>query len=587
MKTFAFPVFVGLGGVGVGVLGDRLRGSDSSVQPLCNYGSTSIPCYSLYSENNFAFEVDLNVATPATKSQMIASRGSTHEMAADPRENFWVTHQASDQLTRVDKFSFEHLAEEAAEQVNKKFTQEARSNGTEDIKGFRTFNLYFDPDTNDHDGHNDTEVSGSSLTSSASGSLGVHQLLFPKHSQKNKSSGYMTLEFFNNTGGIGVWNWDSKSEQVPVKVISVPLEDEKTGWSCVDRSVSLQERTKLGNNCPTGAHPHTVAEDGDGNLWVTLKNVGAIARLRNPDLITDFTDAKNNWRIYDLSNDGTNIDPESGSGPLPFYVQTDGRDTVWFNSITTGQIGVIKKATQEVPLVPVLFEVSIEEESDLALKDDPIFEQGTTSRPGAFQVIHETGDVLLTVYNKYGSVVIVRDPAVDELEALIEDTYDGDASGSEPSAVSALILNSTQGQKYIKSMRVTEDDAFLHMDYGVQENGLLTLWLAASSNDFVGVDTRTKDREVQAFRVPGQADTLIKITDFDPSKDSHENMSHNINQIIVAPTQASWIHRVMVLPSREKGVRDGSRVIATELYSDRLLIVEQSEATKKAFRKKE
>ena len=59
------------------------------------------------------------------------------------------------------------------------------------------------------------------------------------------------------------------------------------------------------------------------------------------------------------------------------------------------------------------------------------------------------------------------------------------------------------------------------------------------------------------------------------------------HQIIVAPTQASWIHRVMVLPSREKGVRDGSRVIATELYSDRLLIVEQSKATKKAFRKKE
>ena len=38
--------------------------------------------------------------------------------------------------------------------------------------------------------------------------------------------------------------------------------------------------------CPTGNRPHTMAEDKDGNIWVSLK-FGAVARLSRPQDIAD------------------------------------------------------------------------------------------------------------------------------------------------------------------------------------------------------------------------------------------------------------------------------------------------------------
>lgn len=493
----------------------------------CTYASYGMPCWS-WSEplNSTLYEVSLSSASHV-KSNFYGE--STHEMSfvAD-RKTLFVTHQVSDSLTRIPYQDFfnpydklknvQHVDNDTKREIMKEDGERANFHVKEAV--------------------------ALKLDTRKTGKLGVHQLLFPKHSLEYGLA-YMTLEFFNNTGGIGIWNWTS-NDPTPIKIIPVPLNDNVTGWTCFDWSAAATATEP----CLTGTHPHTMTEDQDGNLWITLKNVGAIARLRNPDKTTS-----PEWRIYDLSRNGTNVvhtftnHGKRATGPFPFYIQSDGKDTIWFNSITTSQIGVITNSTQDIPPSPILFTISHPKAKN-------------NVRPGVLKVVKETGGAIFTLYQKIGTVAVAQIPPPNVVGQQQHD----------PNKV--VVLPWSESSNHVGLIKLTHSDAFLAIDSAVQKNGLLTLWLAASSNDFVDKPSFDAPKILPhvAFAIPEQRDLLLKVTNFDPrpprrkSKRRREKMT---SLAITAPTQGSFLHRVNIVPCPNQDCP----VLATQLKTDRLMVI--------------
>uniref|UniRef100_A0A0G4H658 Uncharacterized protein n=1 Tax=Chromera velia CCMP2878 TaxID=1169474 RepID=A0A0G4H658_9ALVE len=473
----------------------------------CLFHSNIIPCFRWHDRDNqsdLVFEIELN---DALKS-FFPHSSSTHEPKTDPDGNLWVTQQNSDVLMKVNNLAL------------------ARGLLNTTTADFRSFPL--------------------SLNTSG----GLHQLHFP---EKPKTDGlaYATLEFWNNTGAIGVWNWKADSPVIS-SIIPVPLA--LGNWTCTDFTA------ERGAGCPTGAHPHTLTEDSEGNLWITLKNAGAIARLRNPALYDPLDPSS--WLVFQIPQ---RTDRLGAPGPLTFYIdQSKDKHYIWFNSITTSTVGVVKNPTAPSPV----FNMIPLDTGFAAWVSSRSRGERDNAHPGGLKALRD-GRCLVPLYNKMGAIAIVQPP--EESEKIFLQTEGGNSA--QPFEI--VEMDGDTAEKHVKFVNVTSShDAFLHLQAEEDEAaGTFTVWLLGSSNDFTGF--RNGSTELQReYRAPDQGDALVRVRGLNLDSGKFGEVTR-----FSAPTQGSWLHRVLLLPAGKTfSVEGGGEivkpvVIATELYSDRILSV--------------
>jgi len=166
----------------------------------------------------------------------------------------------------------------------------------------------------------------------------VHQTLIPRLNDPPKNIMYMAVE---NMNSICSWNWQKGGESFEV-CYAIPFEDAVTGWKCCDTVEGDCESEDIDARCPRGNTPHTITEDSAGNIWVSLK-YGAVARLRNPALITDPKDPAN-WFIV-KAYPGDEI-----TRTIVFYIKANEKgDTVYANGFkNNGELSVYPKVTPTV-----------------------------------------------------------------------------------------------------------------------------------------------------------------------------------------------------------------------------------------------
>jgi hypothetical protein len=238
-----------------------------------------------------------------------------------------------------------------------------------------------------------------------------------------------------------------------------------TGWKCWDwaNGGALQDSDGMPDmtapdkaRCPTGNRPHTMAEDSDGNIWVSLK-FGAVARLTNPKHITGDVRDPRNWRIMNAGGEGLEKD-------IIFYIKGNAKGTaIWANLFKSNQLIYVGRPTDEVPEAKH-YDIALPSHlADLPHAGDSAGETGAF--PAGISVL-DNGDALFTIYRKFGVVGKM--------------SVDGDTA-----------LTSIPGS----------DDAFLHLDFNVDPDAdggdeVVKLWLVASNNAYPIMKTGPTVQEI-------------------------------------------------------------------------------------------
>ena len=529
----------------------------------CIFETQRLPCHYVY-RNTEAQQTGLGMYNGAASGSAItmlieldlaqfiggafASAGSTHEVGMGPNRTAWITQQNSDVISSLE-------IDRAATCVEDVFRVSAHPLGAE----------------------------------AGAAPLGVHQMIWSGFSSTTRQwtdsshSGaepiaFMTLEFNNS---VGVYNYETHEL---LRVIEIPLSCDGGatggasgnvtsglipilpvdgvsrsctagvgGWdcfSCIDRG-GTPDHPSFTSNCSRGTRPHMLAQDKHGGIWVALKT-GALARLR----LTHWS-APPDWFIQDL-----------GVGALPFYVQAaTGGDAIWVNSVTANNMFFVEDPQAEHPRVtrvPLQHELGFgvgPPESYTTLLSCPpqtsAHVEDSNARPGGFVVLPD-GGIVATLYQRAGAVVSVTRPTddVDAACAIREDYYPG---------ARLFVARGCWRQHNIVPFSTAGDaasinaapEALLHIATNplVNSSNVTDLWLVGSSNDFA--------RRQWGLRAePLQQDVLYRLQGVDLA---HLPPILPWAQALAAPTQGSWLHRVLFF---DEGV-----VLATELLSDRLLAV--------------
>ena len=259
------------------------------------------------------------------------------------------------------------------------------------------------------------------------------------------------------------------------------------------------------------------------------------------------------WKVAPLFDEKTK--KASTKLPLPFYIdKSAGSEYVWFNSITSDQMGYLDVAkdlaSDEGPKSVALPALPGAAESARGF--------GTTDvRPGGFVVLDD-GTVLFAVYNRHGSIGRI--------------TLDSKGATS----VDYLFKLADKGA-YLHLQVNDKDKCTTALGKGAEEKGGATgcdLYLVASANDFGG----EAEAGTELFSVAEERDRLIILKDVrllpETGRKAGEVATHDASKRVdvEAPTQKSWIHRVTPLFNLERQ-RDTALLAATELRTNRVLIV--------------
>ena len=514
------------------------RFSNSTLTPLgldapfatCVYQSPKIPCQYVALDPTTAstlgdaptgastvvLEIDLGAFTTPS---------STHELGLAPDGTIYATQQASDVVTSI--------------------TLDRASPTADGAFSLRSIPLV---------------VNTNGTWTPADGRLGVHALLWPRDpSALPPNAAYATLEAANAVGIVDLSTGRVlRSVAVPLACAAAaqpPLATAEgtcrggakpaDGWrcySCADASTT--------SNCSAGARPHTLAEDSAGNIWVTLKT-GALARLRP---LT--ANGPPEWWIQGL-----------GVGSRPFYVATDADGaSVWVNSVTSVNLFHVGDPTADSPTVvrvPLEHERGFGFGPPVSLSDllhCPPDGDDDGPRPASFVVLPHGAGVVAALYQKVGVLVSAHAPG----------TADGCAAQPDPYASAALVgvaAGCWAAHALVppgpREWSSGSNAAILHLATRPLRDGstvVPTLWLAASSNDFAGGGGHAAAAGVRP--PPLQPDVLLRAADVDLA---HLGDAVAWRQTLLAPSQGSWIHRVLYV---DEGV-----ALATELRSDRVLVV--------------
>jgi len=263
-----------------------------------------------------------------------------------------------------------------------------------------------------------------------------------------------------------------------------------------------------------------MAEDADGNIWVSLK-FGAVGRLRRPQDITDIQDPAN-WQIMNAGGEGLEKD-------VIFYIKGNKAGTaIWANLFKSNQLVYVGNPTDDKP-IEKHFDVSLPK----ALANRP-HSGDSAGEVGAFPAgirVLDSGAALFTVYRKFGLV--------------------GKMSTNGETALAKIPDN---------------DDAFLHLDFVNGEDGtdeIVQLWLLASNNAYPIMKTGPSVQEV--FHKAKQPEKVIQLTGFNT-----RTMTYDQLREFRAPTQNSYLHRVTAF-------ENGNLAIATELLTDKFMVIVDTE----------
>lgn len=350
----------------------------------------------------------------------------------------------------------------------------------------------------------------------------IHQTMIPEHGAQVGLRRHMMYMCAENINSIISWDWKKGKDAVEA-VYPIPFEDEVTGWKCCDTTSEESDCTSPDpkKRCPRGNNPHSMAEDSAGNIWVSLKD-GAVARLKNPSLITDPRNPLN-WYIKKA------FSGQHKKATIVFYIQGNQRgDTIWANSYMSNQLLHIADPTAESPTVHIY---------DIPL---PASVAGTghegehSGMQGAFPSglrVLNNGGVLFTMYRRFGML------------------------GKMEPGGKATFMDIPNSK-----------DAFLHLDFipSADDSTTFTLWLLASSNAFP-VDKKHPG----LYSAPTQMDMLVKLDGFNANANGNGSMEYETATKFRVASQHQYLHRVVSLDG-------GNKAAVTMLLGDKLALVSDS-----------
>lgn len=348
---------------------------------------------------------------------------------------------------------------------------------------------------------------------------------------------------------------------------------------------------------------------------------GAIGRLRMPwkfDPDLDFSKEENQgnqwsqlnpnrprWSVFkmaDFASDRRLAAPgtqqQQDSKKLPFYIDAwtghpemirglsfqlygPGSDLVWFNSITTSEVGCINiTVPDESKAFELIFlpapdltpkeraerlatgERSLAQEEEIHVHMKPSA-FGTNARPGGI-VANRHGTAYASVYNSFGVLA----------EAIPQGTIDRLASGVDddpelPAGIDGVLEAVRNGEERVKYTQITNFNAtaFLHLSRNkgaAAKTGALgsysrnmDLILTASSNDFGApnylVNATCDSGECKSpnhtrsfnnpYVPPEQADFVLVLAHINGQAIYNESLYWHTETVMPASTQGSWLHR--------------------------------------------
>lgn len=337
---------------------------------------------------------------------------------------------------------------------------------------------------------------------------------------------------------------------------------EQGGWNAIRRFKIKDENTDLLNDkvdlvgiAPPAAEakgagqkyqgrygPHTLYEDGDGGVFVTMKTFPGIAHLNQQS---------GEWRLYPLApyegknckagkeaeckaatdsnlpffkynRDSTEFRFQAGA-PAVFYVTGDPatRSHIWFQSLTTGELGYFAPPkVDDTPTDPSKGPPHPREVRVCALSVPEKLQDKTAGdthnpKPGGI-VVSNQGNAYVALYNTNGLLARVEAPMRRKVE------------GNEPGAVRRGYYENcrVQWQQVVTKCAVTgkplPPQAFLHIEvpnkYSWDETQPTDLFLGASTNAF-GYKVLGYKKDAGGIRAEGnsgnrQLDALVILKQF-------------------------------------------------------------------------
>jgi len=369
-------------------------------------------------------------------------------------------------------------------------------------------------------------------------------------------------------GGVHGLEWSKKNKQVAYAACeyeeSIKMLTFDKEYNTITKTDKFVLKPPAGNACKKADDSllglHSLVEDKNGVIWFTLKFVGCIGYMVPPTAPA----AEATFKYFKIPP--CVDDPDAT--PLAFYIDVDAKNRrhIWFNSITTDQIGVLDADNKDVG--PKMVEIKppgwLAKGGMSKEGSKRKFAKTASARPGGLSVLDD-GTCLFALYNRFGTVGrVTLDPI-----------------SFEPSAEEYLFQLPTLG-------------AFLHMQIndpaactealgrdaekkpaGFKGKTKCDLAIVQSTNDFGGEAQANSQR----FAKPDEVDRIILVKDtylYGVTVEKAAEVVGGYREAIPinAPTQKSWIHRVTYIKAPAMTpLGNNYYLAATELRTNRVLVI--------------